>query len=107
MKTIVERAAEKPVFILLDEILKGTNSDDKTSGTIGVIEKIIQTSATGMIATHDLEVCKTTYKYPEILANKRFEVAIINDELRFDYKMQDGICENRNATFIMQKMGII
>ena len=107
LKTIVEHAAEKPVFILLDEILKGTNSDDKTSGTIGVIEKIICTQATGMIATHDLEVCKTTYKYPEILANKRFEVAIINDELCFDYKMQDGICENRNATFIMQKMGII
>lgn len=107
LKTIMENAKEQPVFILLDEILKGTNSDDKKSGTIGVIEKIIQTEATGIIATHDLEVCNITEKHNEILINKRFEVEIINDDLHFDYKIRDGVCENRNATFIMKKMEII
>lgn len=92
---------------MLDEILRGTNSDDKTQGTIGVIEKMVNCGATGMIATHDLEVCTVENKYPNVLTNKSFEGIITNDELSFDYKLRDGICQNKNATFIMKKMEII
>jgi DNA mismatch repair ATPase MutS len=97
----------QPCFVLLDEILRGTNSDDKRSGTIGVIKKIIAQRVFGAIATHDIEVCHTTAEYPQLLANKCFEVEIIHDELVFDYKLSDGICQNKSATFLMQKMGII
>lgn len=107
LKQIVTEAEKQPIFVLLDEILKGTNSDDKKSGTVGVIEKLHQYQVKGMIATHDLEVCQTTEKYPNSMVNKCFEVEIINDELHFDYKLKDGICQNKNATFIMQKMEII
>ncbi len=107
LKHIISRLDDAPHFVLLDEILRGTNSDDKRSGTIGVIEKIIRTAAIGAIATHDLEVCNTTYEHPDILVNKCFEVETVNDELIFDYKLKEGICQNKSATFIMKKMNII
>lgn len=107
LKEIVTEAEKQPIFVLLDEILKGTNSDDKKTGTVGVIEKMHQYQVKGMIATHDLEVCAITEKYPDDMVNKRFEVEIINNELHFDYTLKDGICQNKNATFIMKKMQII
>lgn len=107
LKSIIERLKTETCFVLLDEILRGTNSDDKQSGTIGVIQKIISLSAVGGIATHDLEVCKMTEEYPDKLENKNFEVEIINDELVFDYKLRNGICQNKSATFLMKKMEII
>lgn len=107
LKEIVEQVAIQPCFVLLDEILRGTNSDDKQSGTIGVIHKLIKKETYGLIATHDLEVCEVANEYPSIVVNKCFEVAFLGDELVFDYKIQDGICKNKNATFIMKKMKII
>jgi hypothetical protein len=107
LKSIIEKLKSETCFVLLDEILRGTNSDDKQSGTIGVIQKIISLSAVGGIATHDLEVCRMTDEYPDKLENKNFEVEIINDELVFDYKLRNGICQNKSATFLMKKMEII
>lgn len=107
LKYIMEQLKEEVCFVLLDEILRGTNSDDKRSGTIGVIEKILQRNTIGAIATHDLEVCLTTEQHPETLTNKCFEVEIIENELVFDYKLRSGICRNKSATFLMKKMEII
>jgi DNA mismatch repair ATPase MutS len=68
---------------------------------------VISKKAIGAIATHDIEVCLTTNDYPNTLTNKCFEVEIENDELHFDYKLRDGICKNKSATFLMKKMGVI
>jgi hypothetical protein len=107
LKQIMDELENTPAFVLLDEILRGTNSDDKRNGTIEVVKKIISKKAIGAIATHDIEVCLTTNEYPDILANKCFEVEIVDNELQFDYKLRDGICKNRSATFLMKKMGVI
>ncbi|RKS14258.1 DNA mismatch repair protein [Flavobacterium sp. 120] len=107
LKQIMDELEDRPAFVLLDEILRGTNSDDKRNGTIEVVKKVIGKKAVGAIATHDIEVCLTTNEYPNILTNKCFEVEIINNELHFDYKLRDGICKNRSATFLMKKMGVI
>ena len=107
LKQIMDELENRPAFVLLDEILRGTNSDDKRNGTIEVVKKVIAKKAIGAIATHDIEVCLTTNDYPDILTNKCFEVEIINDDLHFDYKLRDGICKNRSATFLMKKMGVI
>jgi ABC-type multidrug transport system fused ATPase/permease subunit len=107
LQHIIGHLAEGPAFVLLDEILRGTNSDDKRSGTIGVIEKIIRTQAIGAIATHDLEVCHTTDACPDVLTNMCFEVETAGGDLSFDYRLRPGVCQNKNATFIMKKMGII
>lgn len=107
LKQIMDALEERPAFVLLDEILRGTNSDDKRNGTIEVVKKVIAKKAIGAIATHDIEVCLTTNEYPGILTNQCFEVEIQNNELHFDYKLRKGICQNRSATFLMQKMGVI
>jgi VIT1/CCC1 family predicted Fe2+/Mn2+ transporter len=107
LKQIMDELEGNPAFVLLDEILRGTNSDDKRNGTIEVVKKVIAKKAIGAIATHDIEVCLTTNDYPNTLTNKCFEVEISNNELHFDYKLRDGICQNKSATFLMQKMGVI
>ncbi|MDQ8014421.1 MAG: DNA mismatch repair protein [Flavobacterium nitrogenifigens] len=107
LKQIMDALENRPAFVLLDEILRGTNSDDKRNGTIEVVKKIISKKAIGAIATHDIEVCLTTNEYPEILTNQCFEVEIQNNDLHFDYKLRNGICKNKSATFLMQKMGVI
>ncbi|MEZ7514461.1 MutS-related protein [Flavobacterium frigidarium] len=107
LKLIMDALEDKPAFVLLDEILRGTNSDDKRNGTIEVVKKVIAKNAIGAIATHDIEVCLTTHEYPNILTNKCFEVEIVNNDLHFDYKLRDGICKNKSATFLMKKIGVI
>lgn len=107
LKRIMDELENNRAFVLLDEILRGTNSDDKRSGTIEVVKKMIAKKAIGAIATHDIEVCLTTNEYPNQLVNKCFEVEIINNDLHFDYKLREGICKNKSATFLMEKMGVI
>ena len=94
-------------MVLLDEILRGTNSEDKQYGTIKIIERLLSLKAIGIVATHDIEVCKTANRYPQQLQNKCFESYIHEGELSFDYKLREGICQNKNATFLMEKLGII
>ena len=107
LKAIMDGLENRRSFVLLDEILRGTNSDDKRNGTVEVVKKMIHKNAIGAIATHDIEVCQTTNQYPDVLTNKCFEVEIINNDLHFDYKLRDGICKNRSASFLMKKMGVI
>ena len=95
------------VFILLDEILKGTNSEDKLSGSRRLIEHFLQYQCLGMIATHDLELGHMEDTYPQRIRNYCFESTIKEDQLFFDYSIREGVARNKNATFLMQKMEII
>lgn len=107
LKLIIDHLNTEKAFVLLDEILRGTNSDDKRNGTIGIVEQMVRLNAIGMIATHDLEVCETTKAHPSYLKNKCFEVEIKDNDLFFDYTLRDGICQNKSATFIMKKYEVI
>ncbi len=104
---IMQHLNNHRAFVLLDEILRGTNSDDKRNGTVGVLRKLVEFQAVGAIATHDLEVCNTKDDYPSYLSNKCFEAEIENGNLHFDYKLRDGISKNKSASFLMKKMQII
>lgn len=95
------------VFILLDEILKGTNSEDKLSGSRRLIEHFLQYSCLGMIATHDLELGRLEEEYPNQIRNYCFESTIQDNNLFFDYRIRKGVATNKNATFLMKQMGII
>lgn len=94
-------------FVILDEILRGTNSNDKRNGTIGLIKKLAKKNTFGIIATHDVVVADLIKEDPAYIANKAFESQIINDELLFDYKLKDGICTTLSASYLMKKMGVI
>ncbi len=107
LKAIITSLEEgKQLFIILDEILKGTNSKDKQTGSKALLKQLVRFGASGLIATHDLSLGELILEYPENIRNQRFEVEIQNDELLFDYKLKDGISQNLNATFLMKKMGI-
>jgi len=94
-------------FIILDEILRGTNSNDKHNGTVGLIRQLIEKQACGIIATHDLSVADLEKEYPGAIAALCFESEIVGDELLFDYKIKNGVCTKLSASFLMKKMGII
>ncbi len=94
-------------FVILDEILRGTNSNDKRNGTIGLIRKMAGFDTFGIIATHDIVVADLIKEYPGFIANKAFESTIINDELLFDYQLKDGVCNTLSASYLMKKMEII
>ena len=94
------------VFIILDEILRGTNSEDKQKGSKALLKKFIRLGASGMVATHDLALAELAEIFPDNVVNKRFEVEIKNNKLHFDYLLKDGISQNLNATFLMKRMGI-
>ncbi|SNR17739.1 MutS-related protein [Tenacibaculum jejuense] len=106
LKFIVDQIKETPYFIILDEILKGTNSTDKAIGSQKFVEKLVESNSTGIIATHDLSLCEIEKKLDEV-KNFYFDAEIINDELYFDYRFKKGICQNMNASFLLKKMEII
>ena len=106
LKFIVDEIAKEPYFIILDEILKGTNSTDKAIGSRQFVEKLVAGNATGIIATHDLSLCEISKELSEV-QNYFFDAQIIDDELYFDYMFKAGICQNMNASFLLKKMEII
>jgi len=107
LKMIIDRLNDgEKLFIVLDEILKGTNSVDKQKGSIALIKQLINKGTCGIIATHDLLLGTLADVFPENVQNKRFEADIKDNELSFTYQIRDGIAQNMNATFLMKKMGI-
>ncbi|BAO75395.1 MutS-related protein [Winogradskyella sp. PG-2] len=93
-------------FVILDEILKGTNSTDKAIGSRKFVEKLVKLNATGIIATHDLSLTEIEAELEDV-KNYYFDAEIINDELFFDYKLKQGVCQNMNASFLLKKMEIV
>ncbi|MGN6533186.1 MAG: MutS family DNA mismatch repair protein [Ginsengibacter sp.] len=107
LKTIIEKVnAGEKVFILLDEILRGTNSLDRHTGSKALIKQLIKKKAAAIIATHDLELANLKEKFSENILNYHFDVHVINDELFFDYRLKPGICNSLNASILMKKIGI-
>ncbi len=94
------------VFILLDEILRGTNSNDRHTGSKALIKQLLHHKATGILATHDLELANLTNEFPAGIHNYHFDVQVNADELYFDYKLKRGICQSMNASILMKKIGI-
>lgn len=106
LKFIVDAIQNQTYFIILDEILKGTNSTDKAIGSRKFLEKLVASRSTGIIATHDLSLCEVASELDQV-KNYYFDAEIKNGELYFDYKFKKGICQNMNASFLLKKMQIV
>ena len=109
LKMIIERLKSNNggVFIVLDEILKGTNSVDKQKGSFQLMRRLVKLGGNGIIATHDLTLGSLENEFPEAIKNFHFDANIENDVLSFDYKLQRGIAQTMNASFLMKNMGIV
>jgi len=94
-------------LVLVDEMLRGTNSDDKHLGSKEFLQSLTRSNALAVVATHDVQLTTLSREIPEKVSNYYFESFIHDDELTFDYKIKEGVSDNRNATFLMKKMGII
>lgn len=107
LKMIIDRLQQgEKLFIILDEILKGTNSVDKQKGSLALMKQLVAHQACGIIATHDLVLGELEQEFPNQIKNYRFEADIQNNDLTFSYQLREGIAQNMNACFLMKKMGI-
>jgi len=95
------------VFYFLDEILKGTNSKDRTNGARALIKQLSGTNSLGLITTHDLELGELADQFPELVSNFSFNSSIQDGKLLFDYQISSGVCYSFSATKLMQGIGIL
>ncbi|MBN1144589.1 MAG: hypothetical protein JXA72_09195 [Bacteroidales bacterium] len=103
---IREAEHNKRLFLLLDEILRGTNSNDRYIGSVALIKQLIGYETVSVVATHDLKLADLADELPDRIDNYHFDVKIDGEELYFDYKLNPGICTSMNASILMKKMGI-
>jgi DNA mismatch repair ATPase MutS len=107
IKRIVEASKiDKPVFFLLDEIFKGTNSHDRHQGAIALINQLQKEGAMGLVSTHDLELGELERVSNGRIKNYHFREYYENQEIRFDYLLRPGISTTRNALYLIQLAGI-
>lgn len=108
LKSVMDKLESgENLFIILDEILKGTNSVDKQNGSRHALEKILKLGGTGIIATHDLALTEISKTHSEKVKNQCFEIEIDNAKIFFDYKLYNGVTQKMNAMLLMEQMGII
>jgi hypothetical protein len=104
--TLIERLESgETLFFLLDEILKGTNTQDRISGSEALIHQILRTRGFGIMSTHDIELSVLEHSV-ENVHNFSFHSEIHDSSIDFDYKIKKGPCESFNAHKLMELMGI-
>jgi hypothetical protein len=107
LKMIIDfTQANQNSFVLIDEMLRGTNSKDKYLGTKAFIQKLIEEQTPGFIATHDLQIAELETDYPLKVRNFHFDITLTNQEMFFDYKIKQGECKNFNAAILLKAIGI-
>lgn len=107
LKQIIDAVNRKEdIILLLDEILRGTNSADRHTGSAALIRQLLRHDAVGIVATHDLALASLETEFPGQLKNYHFDVQVEGEELFFDYILKDGVCTSMNASLLMKKIGI-
>lgn len=97
---------DQPIFYLLDEILKGTNSQDRHEGAKALIRQLHRHNAAGLVSTHDLALGELADEMPGLVHNYSFNSDFRDGKLLFDYTLKEGICRSFNASHLMRQMGI-
>ena len=107
LKQLIDLAKDGyQLFFLLDEVLRGTNSRDRRIGSMALVRQLSWQLASGIIATHDLSLGELEQELPGRISNSHFDVRINNEDMTFDYKLNQGICTSLNASILMKKIGI-
>lgn len=108
LRMVLDRIQEQsPSFLLFDEILRGTNSEDKRNGTRAFLMKLCDQRVVGVIATHDVEIADISMDLPFVFRNNYFKSTFAEGQLHFDYQLRDGVCRTPNATQLLKSHGII
>lgn len=108
LKALTEAAErEERLFIILDEMLKGTNSRDKLNGSLKFLERLLSRPVAGLVATHDLALGELAERYPRHFHNVCFEIDEAGDGIHSDYRLRPGVSRNMNASLLLERMGLI
>lgn len=94
------------LFVLLDEPLRGTNSEDRFLGVSALVKQLIMNKTSGILATHDLRLTTAFHNLPENVSNAHFDISVVNHDYAFDYKLKEGICKTFNASLLLRKIGL-
>ncbi|MEX8548536.1 MAG: DNA mismatch repair protein MutS [Mucilaginibacter sp.] len=107
LKMILEKtAAETDVLVLIDEMLRGTNSKDKYAGSKAFIERLIRQQTAALVATHDLQIADLADEHSGAVRNFHFDIKMQNQDMFFDYKIKDGACKTFNASILLREIGL-
>jgi hypothetical protein len=98
-------AGRSPLLFLFDEILHGTNSQDRRAGAEAVIGGLLQRNAIGMVTTHDLALAEIAEKLASRGANVHFEDQLIDGRICFDYRLRPGVVPKGNGLVLMRLLG--
>ena len=108
LKVLLEMADEgNPVFFIIDEMLKGTNSVDKVKGSRLFLMRLLSLPVSGLLATHDLSLGNMETEDPVHFSNFCFEIEHCGEEIHYDYILRRGISRNMNASLLLESMGLI
>ena len=99
-------AAGSPVLFLFDELLEGTNSNDRKIGAEGLLRALLERGAMGIVTTHDLALTETSAALPRVVRNVHFQDYVVSGEMRFDYKLREGVVAKSNALELMRLIGL-
>jgi len=107
LKMILEMVSKVPdSLVLIDEMLRGTNSKDKYQGSKAFIERLIEQNISALFATHDLQLSEMIEDYPQQLRNYHFDIQLTEGEMNFDYKLKQGACRTFNAAILLKQIGL-
>jgi DNA mismatch repair ATPase MutS len=107
MKFILDQLeSDANTFVLIDEMLRGTNSVDKYLGSKAIIRKILAVNGKGIVATHDLQLATLEEGYMGRLKNFHFDIQVLHGEMLFDYKLKNGKCTIFNASLLLKGIGV-
>ena len=107
LKMILEMVSKVPdSLVLIDEMLRGTNSKDKYQGSKAFIERLIEQRISALFATHDLQLSEMLEDYPQQLRNYHFDIQLTEGEMNFDYKLKHGACRTFNAAILLKQIGL-
>ena len=107
LKMILDTIAKVPnSFVLIDEMLRGTNSKDKYAGSKVFIEKLVSQQVPSLFATHDLQLSEMVESQPTQIRNFHFDIQIREGEMEFDYKLKHGACKTFNAAILLEQIGL-
>ena len=103
MKNINQKIKEEDTLVLIDEIFKGTNANDRLTASFKVIEKLNDAKSLFIISTHDFELCEA-----KNILNYHFNEEYSDEnKIMFDYKIKPGKCETKNAIYLLKMADII
>lgn len=107
LKMILSEVELHPnAFVLIDEMLRGTNSKDKFDGSKAFIEKLIKIKTPTLFATHDLQLSELEQVHPTSVRNFHFDIQLVGNEMEFDYLIKQGPCTKFNATILLKQIGL-